>query len=266
MIRMFDQMNTACRDTVFFSIYDHPTEFSSTVFWDEVNFQHGRNPYTYQPAPLRTVAERDALIDQYRQFIAHTRRQPDVEYVTALESMRYEHQRMAPITPAMLDAAVGQLPTTDANYCELGGAYVTASELLGLMARRLTGRMLVPELFYGPEAVLPSHVSGQISAQALAQAVYSQADQVLGFKQLPVYYQVEGNLVNPDDAFATLATAIRTGAAALPLVPGRLAAADHVDRSYRFGGSWILWDDDFKGAGIIEQTALQAWTLKPAIF
>ena len=266
MIRMFDQMDTTCRDTVFFSIYDHPTEFSSSVFWDEVNFQYGRNPYTYQPAPLRTVAERDALIDQYRQFIAHTRTQPDVEYVTALESMRYEHQRQKPITVAMLDAAVAQMPTTDANYCELDGAYVCASELLGLMARRLTGRMLVPELFYGPQKEMPSHVSGAISVQALAEAVFSQADRVLGFKQLPVYDQVEGNLVSPADAFATLATAIRTGAQSLALVPGRLAAADHVDRNYQFGGNWILWADDFKGAGIIEQTALQTWTLKPAVF
>ena len=166
----------------------------------------------------------------------------------------------------MLDAAVAQMPTTDANYCELDGAYVCASELLGLMARRLTGRMLVPELFYGPQKEMPSHVSGAISVQALAEAVFSQADRVLGFKQLPVYYQVEGNLVSPADAFATLATAIRTGAQSLALVPGRLAAADHVDRNYQFGGNWILWADDFKGAGIIEQTALQTWTLKPAVF
>ena len=266
MIRAFDGMNTACEDTVFFSIYDHPTEFSSSVFWDEVNFQYGRNPFTYQPAPLRTVEERDGLIDQYRQFIAHTRAQPDVEYVTALESMRYEHQRTLPITGEMLDGAVKSLSGGEANYCQIGGAYVCASELLGLMARRLTGRMLTPELLYGPEEEAPSHVSGQVDAAELAQAVFAQADRVLGFKQLPVYYRVGGNLINPADAFATLAAAIAQGRSTLDLVPGRLAAADHVDRSYRFGGAWILWADDFKGEGIIKQTALQAWTLKPAVF
>ena len=266
MIRAFDQMNTACQDTVFFSIYDHPTEFSSSVFWDEVNFQHGRNPFTYQPAPLRTLEERDGLIDQYRAFIAHTRAQADVEYVTALESLRYEHQRQVPITADMLDGAVKAMGSTEADYCRLGGAYVCPSELLGLMARRLTGRMLVPELFYGPQAHEPSHVSGPVSARALAQAVFSQADRVLGFKQLPVYYKVDGALINPADAFATLAQAIRTGQDSLAVVTGRLKAADHVDRSYRFGGAWILWADDFKAEGIIEQTALQAWTLKPAVF
>jgi hypothetical protein len=265
MIRAFDNMNTACKDTVFFSIYDHPTEFSSSIFWDEVNFQHGRNPFTYQPAPLRTLAERDGLINQYREFIAHTRIQPDVEYVTALEAMRYEQQRMTPITAEALDAAIAAT-NGEANYSELGGAYLSASELLGLMARRLTGRMLVPELIYGPEEDLPSHVNGSIRVSALAEAVFSQADRVLGFKQLPVYYRVDGSLINPVDAFATLAAAIRSGAESLELVHGRLAAADHVDRNYQFGGAWILWADDFKAQGIIEHTALQTWTLKPAVF
>ena len=134
------------------------------------------------------------------------------------------------------------------------------------MARRLTGRMLVPELIYGPEEDLPSHVNGSIRVSALAEAVFSQADRVLGFKQLPVYYRVDGSLINPVDAFATLAAAIRSGAESLELVHGRLAAADHVDRNYQFGGAWILWADDFKAQGIIEHTALQTWTLKPAVF
>ena len=67
-------------------------------------------------------------------------------------------------------------------------------------------------------------MSGQVDAAELAQAVSAQADRVLGFKQLPVYYRVGGNLINPADAFATLAAAIAQGRSTLDLVPGRLAA------------------------------------------
>ena len=49
-------------------------------------------------------------------------------------------------------------------------------------------------------------------------------------------------------------------------VEGRLAAADHVNEASQFGGGWALWDPDFRAEGIFEQTKLQCWTLKPAIF
>ena len=265
MIRQFDNMDTTCTDTVFMSIYDHPHELCCSEFWDEINFAKGLNPPYYRPSALRTIEERDGLINQYRAFVAHASSSPDTEFVTALESMRYEHQRTAPITVEQLKAAL-EKAGTDANYLLLGGAYCTAAEVLGLMARTLTGRLLVPDFAYGPESHEKSVVTGKINARALAEVVYQTADHVFGYKQLPRLYRVEDCFINPVDAYATLAKALVTGAEELELVEGHLAPTRHVNRQTQFGGGWVLWKDDFKGLNIIEQTALQTWTLRPAIF
>jgi hypothetical protein len=264
MIADFENMNLDCTDTVFLSIYDHPHELKTTMFWDEVNFAKGKNPPYLTPSPLRTDEERDGLIEQYREFIDYTSAKDDTEYVTALESLRYEHQRSGKITASQIKqvAAAGD----EANYAEIGGAYCTASEILNLMARFLTGRMLVPELYYGPEKDEKSVVTSKVNVQQLAEAVFSDHELVLGFKQLPSLYRVGDNFINPADAYATLARAIVTGAAELDVVPGRLKAADNVNMDYVFGGNWVLWADDFEPKNIFEQTKLQTWTLKPAIF
>lgn len=265
MIESFKTMNLECTDTVFLSIYDHPHELSTMEFWDEVNFAHGRNPYTYKPSPLRAEGEEKGLIDQYRSFIDYTSKQPDVEYVTALESLRYERQRMDPITAGQLKTALSGLGG-QADYALVGDTYGTPSEILNLMARLLTGRMLTPELIYGPECSEKSVVTGPVKAAELAEAVFSRTDRVMGFKQLPSLYRVGDSFISPADAFATLSKAVLEDLGELEVVPGRLAAQDHVDESTRFGGGWLLWEPEFKAKGIIEQTKLQTWTLKPAIF
>ena len=265
MIRQFDAMNTACTDTVFYSIYDHPHELCTTTFWDEINFAAGRNPSYLRPSPLRAPGEEEGLIDQYRAFIRHASGEKDVEFVTALESMRYEHQRTSPITDRQLRDAVAGL-NGEASYAELGGAYCAASELLNLMARCLTGRMLTPELLYGPEKQEKSVITGKVDVKALAEEVFSHTERVLGFKQLPSLYRVGDSFVSPVDAFAMLSKALLEGQMQIGAVEGRLAAADHVNEASQFGGGWALWDPDFRAEGIFEQTKLQCWTLKPAIF
>ena len=265
MLCQFDEMNTACTDTVFYSIYDHPHELCTTTFWDEINFAAGRNPSYLRPSPLRAPGEEEELIDQYRAFIRHASGETDVEFVTALESMRYEHQRTSPITDRQLRDAVAGL-NGEASYAELGGAYCAASELLNLMARCLTGRMLTPELLYGPEKQEKSVITGKVDVKALAEEVFSHTERVLGFKQLPSLYRVGDSFVSPVDAFAMLSKALLEGQTQIGAVEGRLAAADHVNEASQFGGGWALWDPDFRAEGIFEQTKLQCWTLKPAIF
>lgn len=265
MITAFNEMNTDCTDTVFMSIYDHPHELCTTEFWDEINFADGRNPYTYKPASLRKEGEQEGLIDQYRKFIDATSKQPDVEYVTALESMRYEHQRKSPINARQLIAAVEKLKT-EADFAELGGTFCAPSEMLNLMARLLTGRMLTPELLYGPESFEKSVITGPVKTAELAEAVFGCTERVLGYKQLPALYRIGDNFINPEDAFATLSRAITENLEVLEVVNGRLAAADYVDESTQFGGGWRLWKSNFKAEGIFEHTKLQTWTIKPAVF
>jgi hypothetical protein len=265
MIDAFNAMNLACTDTVFLSIYDHPHELSTKEFWDEVNFAHGRNPFTYQPAPLRGSGEEAELIDQYRTFIRYTSQQPDVEYVTALESMRYEKQRVTPITDSQVKGALSGLGG-QADYALVGDAYCTPSEILNLTARLLTNRMLTPELLYGPERSEKSVITGPVKAVELAEAVFSHTERVMGYKQLPSLYRLGDTFINPTDAFATLSKAVLDKREEIEVVSGCLAAANHVNEFTQFGGGWLLWDPEFQAKGIVEQTKLQTWTLKPAIF
>jgi hypothetical protein len=189
-----------------------------------------------------------------------------VEYVTALEAMRYERQRVQPVSAEDLKAFAESFDG-GVGFAPVKGAYLAPSELFGLMARMLTGRALLPELSYGPESHAPSMILyPKVNAAELAQAAYGQHNRVLGFKQLCDLYKVGGNLLNPVDVFCTMAKAIQTGGQEVTVVQGRLAAEDYVDLGYRFADEWVLWKDDFDPRNIIEHTRLQTWTLKPAVF
>lgn len=254
-----------CGEVVLLSMYDHPHELVCTEFWDSVNFAHGRNPSYLKPAPLRAPGEFERLLNQYRVFFEYVRSQDDLEFVTAQQAMGYEHHRFDPITADDVRAAAGVLGA-EASFYQIKGEWCSPSEMLNLMARKLTGRALLPELIYGPERHEKSVVVSKVSAKELAEVVFSDQTHVFGYKQLPVLYRVGDNFINPVDAFATLAKAICENLEEVEVQAGHLAAADYVDRDVEFGGGWDLWEEDFKAKNIIEQTVLQCWTLKPAIF
>lgn len=109
---------------------------------------------------------------------------------------------------------------------------------LTLLAKAVTGRMLVPELLYGPEKEERSIVhAATVSAQELAEAVLTERDYVMGYPQLKSLYRVGDHFLNPADLFCTLAKALREGTDTVEVQTGRLAAADHVDESYQFGAT-----------------------------
>ena len=64
----FENMDMTGEDVVFFSLYDHPTDLCTTVFWDRINFVGGKNPEVYQPAPLRAPGEMENNIAVLRTF------------------------------------------------------------------------------------------------------------------------------------------------------------------------------------------------------
>lgn len=257
--------DSGCHEIVFLSMYDHPHELVCTEFWDSVNFAHGQNPPYLKPAPLRAEGEFERLLDQYRRFFDYVKDHDEIEFVTAQQSMGYEQRRFDPITAEDVRSAAGQWKA-NAGFWKLQGEWLSASELLNLMARYLTGRALLPELIYGPERNEASVISGPVDAKELAEAVFTNTERVFGYKQLPVLYRIGDNFINPVDAFATLSKAVEENLVKVEVQTGRLAAADYADRNVEFGGGWDLWKNGFKAENIIEQTVLQTWTLKPAIF
>lgn len=254
-----------CDEVVFLSMYDHPHELVCTEFWDSVNFAHGQNPSYLKPAPLRAEGEFERLLNQYRAFFNYMKAHDDIEFVTAQQALGYERHRFDPITADDIRSAAAELKSK-ASFHKIKGEWCSTSEVLNLMARYLTGRALLPELIYGPERHETSVASGTVATKDLAEAVFTNTDRVFGYKQLPVLYRIGDNFINPVDAFATLSKAIQENLSEVEVQTGRLAAADYADRNVEFGGGWDLWNDDFKAENIIEQTVLQTWTLKPAIF
>lgn len=254
-----------CTDVVFLSMYDHPHELVCTEFWDSTNFRYGKNPSYLVSAPLRREGEFGRLLDQYAKFFDYMNQHREVEFVTAMETLRFEHQRMEPISAESVKKAAAQLKG-EANYAQLNGGWCTASEVLNLMARHITGRALQPEMIYGPEKAEKSVVSSPVCVKELAEKVFNETERIFGYKQLPNLYRIGDNFINPVDAFAMLAKAITEDLETVEFVEGRLAAADRVDPTVPFGGSWDVYKEDFKAANIIEQTILQTWTLKPATF
>ena len=262
----FENMDMTGEDVVFFSVYDHPTDLGTTVFWDRVNFADGKNPAEYKPAPLRAPGEMEDNIAALREFIEMTLRHSNVEYITATQAMAYEKVCAKPVDAQDLK---GFAAGFDGNvtFAKIAGRMFAPSEIFSYLARLLGGRALQSELLYGPEKDVPSEVHDEaFDAKALAEAALSQYDSVRGFKQLKTLYRVGNSLLNPVDLFCMMAECAAVGKASVPFRTGRLAAADYVDGTFRFAGSgWNVWDPSLKGEGIIEQTKLQCWTLKPAI-
>ncbi len=262
----FDNLDPRCEATVFVSIYDHPTEFCCSEFWDEVNFAKGQNPPVLKPAPLRAPGEQELYIGMTRDFIRYSLERPNVEYITATEALRYELHRQEPITAedvrTYAAAFDGRL-----DYAKIRGGWLAPSEIFSLAANLLSGRVLTPTLFYGPEAFADSVINhAEVSVAELAGAAICQYEQALGYKQLCSLYRVGNNFLNPVDMAATMLRAIKEGGQSVKVTQGTLAATRHVDETYRFGGGWVLWKDDFRGENIFTHTRLQTWTLKPAAY
>ena len=264
MKKQFDSMDMSGDDVVFLSIYDHPTELATTIFWDEVNFPKGKNPDILQPAPLRSKEETKRNIDAIRQFIEYTLTKDNVEYITATDALQYIHHRTEPITSTDLKAYCSSF-TGGISFADIRGGMLAPSELLVLLSKQVTGRMLMPELFYGPESDEVSIIqNSEFSARELGEAVLGQKDHVMGYPQLKSLYKVGGSLLNPKDVFAMLSEAVKTGVDTVPMKHGDLAAANYVSDEYQWGGGWILYPDDFDPKNIVKHTKLQCWTLKPA--
>lgn len=264
----FEHINQTCDETVFISTYDHPTEFSCTVFWDEVNFLDGRNPQILTPAPLREPGEQTKYIGMLKEFILHTIKQDNVEYLTATEGMKLEKVRKQPVTADDI-RTIAEMNGGKAGFAQVGGSYLAASEIFSLMAKHLTGRILMPELLYGPEDDQPSViVKPEVSVETLAEAAFSQHDTVLGYKQMKTMYSVEGNLINAVDMYATMAEAIRIGGETVYVQSGSLEASKYVhepDPAHPWT-EWILFKKGFYPENIYKHARLQTWTIKPAVF
>jgi hypothetical protein len=254
------------------SIYYHPCEFSATEFWDKVNYSRGVNTPRdqWKPSPARSVEEMHGLVNMLGEFLEYTLTKPNVEYITALQSTAYEITDPKAITSQDVKEMAKGLEDGP-NYYIRDNRSLCPSEVLTLFARYIQGKHLSPEFLYGPERDYTSVSSGKLEVGALAKAVSEQYSSVLGFKQLPDYYQVGDSKINPVDMFCTLKKAIDMNLSAADMIEpsigqGRLVCMDHVNTRNDWGVSWVVFPKDIDVSNIIQLAQLQTWTLKPALY
>ncbi|NLB41117.1 MAG: hypothetical protein GX815_02455 [Clostridiales bacterium] len=193
-----------------------------------------------------------------------------MEYITAQQSTAYEITDPGAITiPDVKEMAKSF--SDGPNYYIRDKRSLCPSEVLTLFARYIQGKHLSPELLYGPERDYASQTSGEIEAGILANAVLEQYSTVLGFKQLPDYYQIGDNRINPVDMFCTLKMAIEMNLSREDMIEpsigkGRLVCMDHINNTNDWGKSWVVFPENIDVSNILRLAQLQTWTLKPALY
>ncbi len=259
--------------TQLISIYYHPCEFACTEFWDGVNFAKGQNPPRdqWQSAPLRSREEMLSQVGMLREFLAWTLQKPNVEYITAAESLRYQQHDPLPLTGTDV-AAMAAAMTKGPDYVLVRDSRsFCPSEVLSLLARYVLGRHLTPDFAYGPEADMPSVIAASVTPKELASAAFVQFDHVMGYRMLPKLYTVGENRLSPLDLFMNLRRAVADGLSAdapmeLTAGEGILVSAKHINTSYDWAKNWIIFPDGLDATSLVGHAKRQCWTLKPAIY
>ncbi len=269
----FGEIEHRAADNQLVSIFYHPCEFSCIDFWDAVNFSRGENPprEQWKTSPLRTKEEMMERVGQLREFLEWTLAKPDVEFITAAESLRYEKADREPLTPADVRSLAAAM-TSGPEFATVRDARsLCPSEVMSLFARQILGRHLVPDFAYGPEEDVPSEIVEPVTPTELAAAAFTQFDHVLGYRMLPVQYTVGENRISPLDLFMNLRRAVAEGAN--PGVPmtltggeGTLIPAAHINTSYDWAKNWIIFPDGLDASNLVRHAKLQCWTLKPALY
>jgi hypothetical protein len=231
--------------------YFHPTEFSSTEFWDAVNFMGGKYtpPEEYKMPRPRSPESAEQAYSTLFEFVRHIQKNPNVRVVTARQlPLLFEDQIQTP-DPV---AARRQFRTS----IDIQGPYSAADQLLALLG--LDARYVDGPVARGQTVVDRASLSRVLFDRAKLDAIgYIEAH-----KRLPHTIWAGAQRLSLPDFAATLAhddggaeVQVRKGEASFE----RFVAAD-TDKNY----GWVIHPKGFTAPELLEQARLQAWTLKPA--
>ena len=267
----FDKLCETRRDgeekTKFISIYYHPCEFSSTKFWDGINFMGKNTPACdWKPSPLHPSGKMESLVERLGKFIDYTLKRDNVEYITAGQTVQYEVRGNAKTSVEAIQNFAANTQDNYINYEKFDGRWYSPSEILSLMERYLSKRHLTAELIYGPEKHIKSEVNAKVKVIDLISAVREQYSRVFGYKQFPDLYKIGENLINPPDMYITLKAAIAQNLGCDDEIDiargGVLAPAALVRDKTEWGGDWIF-PEKLDATNLVNIAKLQTWTIRP---
>ncbi|MEE2657655.1 MAG: hypothetical protein VX733_04065 [Candidatus Latescibacterota bacterium] len=277
------------------SIFYHPCEWSTTDFWDGVNFADGAMPPAaeWKPAPERSAKDFEEGLSLFGGYLQHIQNQVEVEIITGrqLVNMLPDYAqgrsfRLDELLPA-LELTGGKI----SHYWH-GDLTLAPSELFSLAVEgALKAFLAVTEgrdpakvevtleaTPYGPTRRIESAIpeGEEISTQALMEST-SDVRQFLQYHgRMPDAAWLGARAIAPGDFLLTLAGLARQLLASksvdtastylpmtVPFLTGRLTSEEHVNAD---AWKWRIFSREFNPVAITELARLQAWTLKPATF
>lgn len=226
--------------------YYHPTEWSSTEFWDGVNFKYGANPprseWKKPQARSRESAEKafQILFD----FVKHVKSTPGVRIITARDLPELV-QKSQPISK---DAALQML----AQSLDAHQSWSAADLLLAALG-------VSPRYVDGParRAVTSLPAGSALPQWAFEKAKVDASNYIATNNRLPSEVWIGDDSLSLTDFAATLANGgatVRKGDAVFEQRIAKDAA-----KAY----NWVIHAKGFAPEELLDLARLQAWTLKP---
>lgn len=230
--------------------YYHPTEFSTTEFWDAVNFRHGASPQrvSWKRPARRSPESRERAYKLFFAFIDHVAKTPGLKSLTARQAPGYFLPQVAgpPVESARKLAG-----TIDAH-----DGYAPAELLLRLLN-------MPPMYVDGPAA----RMNTAPGLPSIARADFNDAvEEARGFiarhQRLPDAVWAGSRRIAIEDFAATLAA--DQGAGDVTIHRGVLNIEKRITTRTREAYSWVIHPDGFAPEALLDLARLQTWTLKPA--
>jgi hypothetical protein len=264
------------------SILFHLHTIVNTEFWDEVNFAHGRNPSINELVrpPAQPFIITDRAYRDFEELVEYVKSFVDVEFITAQDATSIFQD-----TSTQLQIDQGSLrrllerTLKEIHHMKLGDSYLSPAQIFHITTEAGAS---YGELNTFPERLCASRPLGPLSKKKTnaaptlpSKALLEASRNVLRIMEteghIPSEIVVDKSILTPEDYLVTLSSLlVQIHGNRLPdrvrVRKGRLTEKKYVNsRAFEKACKWVLLPTHFSAAGILEQTLLQTWTLKPAI-
>jgi hypothetical protein len=231
--------------------YYHPNEWSSTQFWDGVNFSRGvyTAPADYKLPQRREPANEAQAYEIFYEYIKHIKANPHVRIITTADLPGL----YADIAPP---ASAAEARATWREGINFNREHSAAELLLALLDMK-------PQYVDGPDGRTSTLAKSTNWPLHLWERTLADVRHFIETnRRLPAEIWVGSDRLSLADFAATLAA---TPAGQAPrYTPGKLLFEKHIATDGRKSFDWVIHPEGFDGSQLLEMGRWQAWTLKPA--
>ena len=233
--------------------YYHPTEWSSTEFWDGVNFKYAANPPRdqWKKPTARTKESQEKAYQIFFEFVKHVKNTPGVRIVTARDLA----QLMENPNADKVEAETARKMLAEA--IDAHGPWSPADLLLASLG-------MAPRHVDGPDrrTVSTAAAGTTVLRWLLAKAKDDTVNFIQTHGKLPSEVWIGNDSLSLVDFTATLAAPSTAGDAVVR--KGTPVFEKRVTKDAAKAYNWVIHAKGFAPEELLDLARLQAWTLKPA--